>query len=173
MRKLTQESFDTVLQNAGIRARTRNEVRFHKYVDTMSAQDWEETELLAVTDRTEAKGVLLFSFDDAVYATPYEISRGITSKTGRAQAIICDFCRTWQTGSRSGSITFTKDKRAGRSISFLCCADLQCSQHVRTKTGASKTSRAQLREDLSDEQRVERLKARLKEMVERLNLTAS
>src|SRR6185437_10684353 len=140
-------------------------------ISGMNDEDWHETELLAITDRNNTKGALLIAPDDIVHAAAYEISRGIANKqTGRAQPIICDFCRTWQTGSNAGRITFQKDTRSLHSISFLCCADLKCSQHVRDKTNASHTSRAQLREDLTSEQRVTRLKERLRQILIDLSL---
>jgi flavoprotein len=109
--------------------------------------------------------------DDDIYIVPYEISKGIVSRqTGRAQPIICDFCRTWQAGSGAGNISFQKDKRSLSSVGFLCCADLQCSSHARTKTQASLISRAQLREDITNERRVERLKIRLRQIIAELQL---
>jgi len=165
MQKLTQESFSRVLDGANIRPRITREVRFTTSVSHLDDTAWARTELLPVSDRAGNKGVLLMQFDDEhIYAAAYEISRGITSSTGKAQPIICDFCRTWQTGSRSGSITIDKPGRATGTIGFLCCADLECSQHVRTLTSASRTSRAQLREDMDNDQRVARLKQRLEDV---------
>lgn len=137
----------------------------------MTADDWDETELLSITDRSGSKGVLLLSPDENIYVVPYELTRGIVSRqTGRAQPIICDFCRTWQAGSGAGNISFQKDKQSLNSVGFLCCADLQCSRHVRTKTSASVISRAQLREDITNEQRIERLKTRLRQIISDLQL---
>ena len=167
MKKLDLEQFNALLAAAPIKPRVKREVRFVASTEGMSDTDWDETELLAVADRSGNKGVLLISIESGLYLLPYELSRGITSKTGRAQPIICDFCRTWQTGSRSGSIIFPKE-RGTKAVGFLCCADLECSRHVRSKTTAAKTSRSQLREDLNDAQRVERLQNRLQEVVARL-----
>lgn len=107
---------------------------------------------------------------DAVpYVVAYELTEGLAQRsTGRAQPIICDFCRTWQRGSNAASITLQPDYRTGASTTFLCCADLNCSQHVRTQTSAAKLSRAQLREDLTDERRVARLKDRLRAVISQL-----
>lgn len=171
MKKIELEQFNELLEAARIKPRIKREVRFVASTAGMSDEEWEETELLAIADRSGNKGVLLLSLESGTYLLPYELSRGITSSTGRAQPIICDFCRTWQTGSRSGSIIFPKDSRSTKTVGFLCCADLACSQHVRSKTSAARTSRSQLREDLTDEQRVERLQKRLQEVVERLEAT--
>lgn len=167
MKKLTPESFKELIDAANIRPRIKREVRFAASTADMSAETWEQTEVLAISDRAGNKGVLLLcGAADTTYAVAYELSRGITSTTGRAQPIICDFCRTWQTGSRSGSVTLQKPGRDAGSVTFLCCADLQCSRHVRNLTAAAKTSRSQLREDIDNDQRVARLKQRIEEVVE-------
>ena len=132
---------------------------------------WINTEIVPISDRAGNKGVVVLEAgDDAVFLAGYELKRGITSSTGKAQPIICDFCRTWQTGSRSGSITLDKPGRDAGSITFLCCADLDCSRHVRSLTDAAKTSRSQLREDLTDEQRIQRLKDRIQDVAAQLEL---
>lgn len=171
MRKITQELFLKLLDDAAIRPRVKREVRFTTSVGHLDDEAWARTELLPVSDRAGNKGVLLLqSTEQNMYIVSYEISRGITSSTGKAQAIICDLCRTWQTGSRSGSVTLQKPGRDTGSITFLCCADLACSQHVRNLTSASRTSRSQLREDLDNDQRVARLKKRLEEISNLLHL---
>jgi hypothetical protein len=169
MEKLTAEQFDALLEQTVLKPKLKREVRFTTSTAALSEQDWERSELLAVTDRSSNKGVLLLSPDSGLYAVGFELRRGMTSANGRAQPIICDFCRTWQTGSRAGSILFSKD-RSAKTVGFLCCADLNCSQHVRSLTTATRTSRSQLREDLTDEQRVSRLRTRLEEVVAQLGL---
>lgn len=170
MRKITQDLFQQILDESAIKPRAKREVRFASSAAGMDDAIWEQTELIPISDRSGNKGVLLMESGGKLYATSYEISRGITNRTGKAQPIICDFCKTWQTGSRSGSITLQKPGRDTGSIAFLCCADLLCSQHVRNLTSAAKTSRSQLREDLSDEQRVARLSRRLEEVCGLLGL---
>lgn len=167
MRALTLESFNELMSCSTLKPKFTRELRFVK--STAQLEDWSEYELFAITERSDTKGVLLIEINNQCYALPYELKRGLTSSTGKAQAVICDFCRTWQTGSRSGSITFTATKK-NSNISFLCCADLQCSQHVRNKTSAAKTSRSQLREDLSSEQRIERLNERLATILASMNI---
>lgn len=168
MKKLSLEDFNLLVSAAEIRPRIAREIRFIPRTKHLTDEDWASSELLAVSDRSGNKGVLVISLEERYYVVPYEISAGITSSTGRAQPIICDFCRTWQTGGRSGSITF-RINRDGDSIGYLCCSDLLCSQHVRSKTLAARTSRSQLREDLVDEQRVERLRTRLEALVKQLH----
>ena len=171
MRKITSDLFQQILDQSSIKPRVKREVRFVSSVAGMDDSLWQQTEFIPISDRSGNKGVLIIEFDNKLYATSYEISRGITSQTGKAQPIICDFCKTWQTGSRSGSITLQRPGRDTGSIAFLCCADLLCSQHVRNLTSAAKTSRSQLREDLSNEQRVARLSRRLEEVCGLLGLS--
>lgn len=171
MKALDLKQFNQLIEQAQIKPRLKRELRFITSTSGMTQEDWQESELLTITDRTGNKGVLLMAPDDDLFIIPYELSGGIASRqTGRAQPVICDFCRTWQTGSRAGSISFRKDKQSNNSVGFLCCSDLACSKHVRSKTLAARTSRAQLREDMTDEQRVERLKARLRQIIDNLQL---
>lgn len=166
MKKLTSEQFDELIAaSPQVSTRIKRELRFVTSVANMSDERWDESEFVAITDRTGMRGVLLVQPDEMVYVLPYELKQGLTSSTGRAQAIICDLCRTWQVGTRSGSITFTKGRRTSKSVSYLCCGDLLCSRHVRNQTSASKTSRSQLREDLTTEQRINRLRERLRLIV--------
>ena len=163
MKKLTLESFNELIELAKLKPRLKSELRFVTSTVHMSDEDWSETELLAISDRSGNKGILIISTDNkTTYVLPCEFKKGITSSTtGRAQAIICDFCATWQSGSRAGSILFTKVKQSSANIGYLCCGDLACSKHVRSKTSASRTSRAQLREDMDTTQRIARLKKKL------------
>lgn len=166
MNVLTSDEFDQAISSSSlVSPRLKRELRFVKSVESIPEERWAEAEIIPVTDRAGNKGVLLAQPDDQVVILPYELKTVLTSSTGKAQAIICDLCRTWQVGTRAGSITFLKDKRGVKSVSFLCCADLMCSRHVRNQTSASKTSRSQLREDVTVEQRIERLKDRLRYII--------
>lgn len=163
MKKVTSAEFDTLIAESSlVGPRLKRELRFATSVAKVPNEQWDDREFIPITDRTGMRGVLLVQLDDELCVLPYELKFGLTSSTGRAQAIICDICRTWQAGTRAGSITFAKDKRASKTVSYLCCGDLLCSRHVRNQTTAAKTSRSQLREDLTSEQRIERLKSRLR-----------
>jgi len=167
MKKLTLETFNELLAQSTIKPRLKSDLRFIQSTENLSDEEWGERELLSISDRNNKKGVLLVSLDDDFYILPYDLKSGITSSaTGRGQSIICDFCQTWQYGSKAASISFPTDRTS--SVSYLCCDDLKCSMHVRNKTQAAHTSRAQLREDLSIEQRVERLKTRMREFISKL-----
>lgn len=169
MQHLTSETFSEIVSVTIVRPRLKRDLRFTAATKHLDNTQWHSTELLGISDRTGVKGVLIMQPDDTPYAVAYELTRGIASKsTGRAQPVICDFCRTWQRGSNAASITLQPDYRTGASTTFLCCADLDCSRHARTQTSASNLSRAQLREDLDDERRVARLKDRLRAIMTQL-----
>lgn len=171
MKSLDISQFNKLLTATPIKTKLKSELRFIKSIERLSQSDWDDSELLPITDRTGSRGVLLLAPDNELFIVPYEISQGITNTNGQAQPIICDFCRTWQSGTRSGSISFALDKHSSNRRGFLCCADLRCSSHVRNKTASAHTSRAHLREDLTNEQRVERFKERLRTIIETLELT--
>ncbi len=135
-----------------------------------SAEEWQHYDFIGLPTKNNQAGILFLEPHDKRYAVPYEISPLPSGPTGRAKPIICDFCKTWQAGGRAGSITFRVERRSSNSISFLCCLDLKCSLHVRDRTSAAKSSRAQLREDITPEHRVERLRSQLDLLIERLNL---
>jgi hypothetical protein len=171
MRTLNQEEFTHILQQVDIKPRVKKELKFVSSTSHLP-EDWSNYELVAIADRTGDKGVLLLQPSDALYIAQYELSRRIVdSHTGRDRAIICDFCYTWQPGSNAAGITFTHADTKHK-ISFLCCGDLACSQHVRTVTKASVVSRAQLKENLSDNDRIARLKTKLIKKIEHLGLKA-
>jgi len=166
MRKLTLEQFNQLVSEAHIKPRLQRELRFGPSTSQLHEDDWAATELLAITDRNGNRGVLLLAPDAQLVLLPFEITRGLTkAQTGAAQPIICDFCRTWQTGGSAASISFQKDPKSLHSVSFLCCADLACSQHVRGKTTASQASKTQLRETMTNEQRIVRLQNRLRDII--------
>lgn len=116
---------------------------------------------LAVTNRSRSEGVLIAPLDK-LYVVSFQLQKRNPNKTGKVEAIICDLCITWQRGASSAMISFYKEDS---TVSFLCCADLDCGLHVRDKTSAAKLSRTQLREDNSIEQRIERLRDKLERIL--------
>lgn len=149
---LTREEFTELAKN--VKPRLRRELRFVPEEIT----DWHDRDFLAVMNRSNTEGVLVLEG----HAVPFRLQARKPGASGRTEAIICDFCATWQRGSNSASIAFTREKS---TQTFLCCGDLLCSLHVRDKTQASKLSRTQLRENNTVEERVARLRARLSELV--------
>lgn len=172
MRQLSSLDISRCIEQSGARPQLKRKLRPHLILDTMTADSWQEYDYLALPTKDAKAGVLIIQVDKQLYATPYELHTNIgRSSTGRGQAIICDLCKTWQVGTRAGSITFPAKSRALHTRSLLCCADLACSLHVRGKTSAAKTSRAQLRENLTDEQRITRLTVKLASIIEQLRLS--
>jgi len=169
MINLDLDRFNQILEASTVKPRLKRELRFVTSTAPMLDNDWLGTEMIAVKDRSGNNGVLIVEIDSGMYVLPFSVkSLSVSAATGRAQPVICDLCVTWQSGSRAGSITFIGAKKSSSNVAYLCCADLACSKHVRTKTDASKISRAQLREDLDNEQRVARLKLRLEDMMKYL-----
>jgi len=160
MQQLTANEFDVLLQQAKIKPRLRRDIRF-----TLNAiADWEDRELLAISTKSGREGVVAIELDSNVSVIPYELLARVADTTGRSKPITCDFCHTWQRGGNAGRITFTR-KSDGHTLTFLCCADLQCSLHVRGKTPQALLSRTQLHEDLTTEQRIERLRHKLRNLM--------
>jgi hypothetical protein len=169
MQTLDQATFSHLLQDSDIKPRLKKELKFIASTSHLNA-DWTQYELIAITDRTGDKGILLLQPEATLYIAQYELARRIVdSVTGRDRAIICDLCYTWQPGANAASISFTH-ALTKHTVRFLCCGDLACSQHVRTATKASVASRAHLRESLSNEDRVARLTRKLLAIIDQLGL---
>lgn len=157
VKAITRENLPALLREAAIKPRLTRELRFVPEEIT----DWEARDFIAVMNKSNTEGVLIAEFDH-LRIVPFRLRGRTANSMGRVEAIICDICATWQRGSHSAIISFTKQKG---STSFLCCGDLLCSLHVRDKTAAAKLSRTQLRETISVPGRIERLQARLHGMV--------
>lgn len=156
MKALTREEFAELAKS--VKPRLRRELRFAPEEIT----DWQDRDFLAAFNRNKTGGVLVAQAD-TLHVVPFALQKRRPNAKGRVEAIICDFCATWQRGSNSASITFIREKTITQT--FLCCGDLLCSLHVRDKTQASKLSRTQLRENNTVEERVARLRARLSGLV--------
>lgn len=166
MKRLTQEQFTHLIESTSLKPRQTRDLKFLASTSHMSAEDWSNSEVLAIKDRTKQKGVLIVTIESGTYVLPYELTKlAPSSSTGRASSIICDLCMTWQSGTRAGSVVFPGVRTASTSVGYLCCADLECSRHVRTLTSASKISRTQVRENMNDESRIDRLHVRLKSII--------
>lgn len=151
MYTITREGFTERIATAHIKPRLRKILRFVPEEIT----DWDARDFLAVTDKSGNEGVLLYR-DVTV---PFTLSPRVARTGGQVAAIICDICATWRRGPESAVLTLPKGDR--RSVSYLVCADLNCSLHVRAMTDAGMVSRSQIREDITPERRIERLHERL------------
>jgi hypothetical protein len=165
MRAIDADRYEQAIAASGLKAKYVRELR-PKFA---LVEDWEDREFLPITDRSGNRGVLWVELDDQVYILPFSLSRGIIDKaSGRARPVICDLCVTQQPGTLAGRLTITMPSAPESSRGLLCCADLQCSLNVRGKTAASLRSKAQLREGLTPEDRVARLRRRLSDLVRSL-----
>lgn len=154
---IMRDEFSQLVTDAKVKLRLKRELRFVPEEIT----NWEARDFVAVANKSGTEGVLVVPFDK-IYVVPFRLQARKANQRGRIEAIICDICVTWQRGSHSAAITFPKENS---SVTFLCCADLLCSLHVRDKTLQGKLSRTQLREHNSIEDRVRRLKSRLDKII--------
>lgn len=155
---ITKIEFDELVGQLKVRKKQREQLRYQPE----PISHWDERDFLAVFDRTGSAGVLVYN--KSMY--PFIFAKRKANSTGRIEAIICDICATWRRGTGSGVLTFRKS--ATHSVSYLVCADLDCSLHVRGLTEASKISRTQLRENMDNEGRVARLQRRLQVILREL-----
>lgn len=170
MRVISVESFESLLKDAPVRPRFKRDLKFRASTEQLDASAWEETELLPIWNKSRNGGILVLQPGDDVYMVPFDATKSSTDTSGRSKPIICDLCFTWQSSSNGGFVTFYPDKSGENSLSLLCCMDLHCSDNVRTKTPASLKSRAQLRENMTNETRTERLRERLTTFIQRLRI---
>lgn len=168
MKQLSRDEFSELLKAHRISRRLIRELRFVPE----NIDNWQERELLAVATKSGNEGVLLIQLNDAdeTVLIPYELMVGIKdTQTGRTRSVLCDFCVTWQPGGAAGRITFTRPSDAHK-LTYLCCADLDCSQHVRGLTAAAAMSRTQLHEDITPQARIDRFRVRLSGVVQDIGL---
>lgn len=149
MNAITREEFTELI--ASQKLRLKRELRFVPE----EIAGWEDRDFVAVTNRARSEGVIITA--DREYVVPFRLQARKPNASGGVEPIICDLCATWQRGSNSAIISFRKERS---SQSFLCCADLDCSLHVRGKTTVSELSRTQLRENISAPRRIERLQSK-------------
>jgi len=155
MHKITREEFVERVASARIKPRLRKTLRFVPEEVT----EWDSRDFLAVTDKSGNEGVLLYQ-DTTI---PFTLSPRVARTGGRVAAIICDICATWRRGPESAVLTLPKGDN--RTVSYLVCADLNCSLHVRGMTDAGILSRSQIREDITPDRRQERLRERMRDIV--------
>jgi len=151
MHKVTRDEFAERIAAARIKSRLRKVLRFVPE----EIGEWDSRDFLAVTDKAGNEGVLIYQ-DTTV---PFTLSPRVARSGGRVAAIICDICATWRRGPESAVLTLPKGD--SRSVSYLVCADLNCSLHVRGMTDAGVLSRSQIREDITLDRRIGRLRERL------------
>src|SRR6266542_1664777 len=141
MKAITRSELSELLKLSSVRPRLKRELRFVPEEIT----SWEDRDFLTVMNRSQTEGVLIAPLK-TMAVLPFRLSKRTPNQAGRIEAIICDFCATWQGGTHSVVLTFDMPPK---SISYLVCRDLACSFHVRDKTAAAKRSRTQLRETIT------------------------
>ena len=147
----TRDQFAIRIKDAGVKPRLRRTLRYVPEECTLP----EQRDFLAVFDKAHNEGVLLYR----EFTLSFRLKPRTSQASGAVAAVICDICATWRRGPESASIIFPKGDRS--TVSYLVCADLDCSLHVRALTNAGVLSRSQIREDITPEKRIERLHARL------------
>lgn len=170
MKPITAEQFEILLKNASIKPRFKRDLKFRGSTEHMDEMWWAETEMLPVWNKSKNGGVIVIELADERYLVAFDATKPDTDVSGRSKSVICDLCYTWLSGGNGGFVTFYPNKNADRSVSLLCCTDLRCSDNVRTKTSVSFKSRTQLRENMTNDDRVQRLRQKLETFVERLQV---
>lgn len=159
MHQISREQWQTIVKAARITQRLARNIRFNP------EQHWKSREFITASVKSGNEGVFVAEVENGLYALAYTLKRSLTdTRTGRSKPVVCDFCCTWQRGGNAASITFTRTDNT--SVTFLCCADLLCSLHVRGLTPQATLSRSQLREDITDDERISRLRKRLATRIE-------
>jgi hypothetical protein len=163
---ITKPQFEQLLRATRLPARYTRDLRFTTSLERYDPALLPDAEMIAITDKSGNQGVLLVDLGQ-LRLVPFELVRN-TATSGRTKSVICDFCTTWRSGSESARIVFPYGRTAS-SVRFLCCADLRCSEHVRGHTSAAIKSRTQLREDISDDARLQRYRANLQRILDQLD----
>lgn len=157
MNKLNRQQFMLKLSEARISKRLIGNLKFTEEID------WQDAEMIAIADMSGNEGVLLIDVNDLT-VLPYELRKRLGNQQGKLRSVICDLCLTWQAPGKAAQITFRR-KSDRHSFTYLCCADLQCSRHVRGKTPEAELSKTQIKEDIDVEHRIERLQEKLNKLI--------
>jgi hypothetical protein len=164
MIKITKRMFEKIVSNVVKTKKFRDE-----FSSNFSEQACFDSEMYAIPRKDEAYGIVLLESGSDLYVLRFYRTGRITDVSGRARTIICDFCSTRVSGNLASRIKFESiDKK--RSVYWLCCYQLNCSQNARGTTDTAKLSRIFIKETISDEKRVERLKSKISKLIEYLGI---
>lgn len=155
--KLTLEKVKETIQGSGYKKSLINKLKLSSELNGFL-----EFELVPIFDN-KGHGLVLLkgNANDGYKVLRFESSAlKADTKTGRYKPVICDLCFTWKRGSTISRTNFSSSNKDSKKVGLLCCSKLNCSLHVRSLTEDAKLSRAQLKEDLDDNERVIRLKKR-------------
>ncbi len=153
MKRLTNDELASIIKQSNLSSSLKRKLKI-----STDDIDWQDCNFILIKEKSVSKGVLIYAHGDEYYVLRYSLSPLPTSPvTGKRSVIICDFCSTWHGSSSSTSVTFDiSGAHKGTSLSFLCCRELACNENVRNKTNIAHLSRAHVRENISDEERIER-----------------
>lgn len=163
MKKITSDTINHLLEATRMPKRLQRELVYKP-----DNYDWVASDFIIVTNKARLEGLFVCEVNDEPTGLYYQLHSVKPDASGRRKPYICDFCSTWLRPSRSCIITFILPKKQHHSVSYRCCLDLHCSLNVRSQTEDAIHSRVQLREDLSEEERISRLQNRLQEIGHRL-----
>lgn len=169
MNTIGSDQFTALIAATSVKPRFKRDLRYMASIEQIES-NWDEHEILPIWNKSKQGGILLLQPEDTLYLVPFAINKTAQNQSGRTKPIICDLCFTWQSSGNGKYITFYPDPKSDNTIAFLCCGDLRCSDHVRSKTAASAKSRAQLPEHLTNEDRTARLRQKTKALIKHLNL---
>jgi|GEM_PF-6594643 len=153
---IPEDTITGVLANNGFQKKKLKEFR----LPVVFKDYWPEIEFAPFCDKAQTKGVLLFDDGNQLRAVKYELGKIKPNRDGISASILCDFCFTLRARNQTALITFDLNREKTKSVAHYCCADLQCSLHVRALTDAALRSKTQIREDITPEGRIDRFVAK-------------
>ena len=109
MQLLTSDQFEKILAAAPIKPRFKRDLKFIQSTERIGEEDWAETELLAIWNKSKTGGIVLAQPGNELFMIPFDASKHTADKTGRSKPVICDLCYTWQPSSGGG---FTQTRLA-------------------------------------------------------------
>ncbi len=162
MKRLTNEELVSIIKQSTISSSLKRKLKI-----ATDDVEWRDSNFILIKEKSPTKGVLVYQDNANYYVLRYQLSPlPVSPITGKRSVIICDFCSTWHGSGTSSSVTFDVSAiKDGTSLSFLCCRELACNDNVRNKTNTAHLSRAHLRENISDEERIERFINNLNKLI--------
>ncbi|MGW0247949.1 FBP domain-containing protein [Nocardia goodfellowii] len=131
----------------------------------LDAPPWDDLDFFGWTDPSyPGRCYLVFPQDDRLVGVAL---RHETGGSGRAQ--MCSICKTTHTGSGVSLLTAAKAGESGRkgnTVGTYMCTDLACSLYARNKRSPGAGRR--YREDLSEEEKIERVRENMAAFISRL-----
>lgn len=149
-----QEDTSLLLINAGFKKRKLSELNLPSSFEGLDF----DPEIIPLCDKAGTSGILLFEDGSERYAAVYTLKRLKPGKAGNLRPVVCDFCFTQRPGTKVALITFNLNREKTKTVAQYICADLACSMHVRGLTDALVIAKSQVSEDITIDDRIERLK---------------